>query len=610
MIKILLGPVKSFVSILLCVYTVNCTSQVCFQSVININSGSNPISLTSADFNGDGIMDLANNNKDSVFILLGDGKGYFEQPKSFNSGTTVISLTNADFNGDGNVDIACNYNKGVSILLGDGAGNLGMPSYYIASYSGFLKAADFNNDGNLDIIGTADPDSVFIILGDGKGKFGSSKSYYLGVINSSPRSIDCADYNYDGNIDIAVANYNTHNITVMYGDGAGGFISSPSHYSVGKYPKSVISSDFNSDGYLDLATANSGTNVLGTNNVSILLGNGLGVFNAPKNYVVGGERPRPNYINAVDINGDGIDDLVTANSGTKDVSILIGDGVSGFRKPANFSVDGTTQVVVCADFNMDGNMDVATANQSDSPSLSILLGCYEISEDTDNDLCGLWMTSDYQCDSIPLGGNFPELFYYDEVIEIEQFGSEIIATKVIGDNCVNKGQITWQGIYDSFSFNVTVTKGNSSFPNSFLDSIGGNNITVFDSTHLVLNPGQIRFTKANCKQIDSLGLNYYSQNTCDNCPVKIEAPNVFSPNNDGINDIFLPELDDNLVSFELSIYNRWGVVVFKSNDPNVGWDGMLESGNKGKDGVYYWTITSINTLNESSIYKGFLSLIN
>lgn len=72
------------------------------------------------------------------------------------------------------------------------------------------------------------------------------------------------------------------------------------------------------------------------------------------------------------------------------------------------------------------------------------------------------------------------------------------------------------------------------------------------------------------------------------CPVSIFIPNAFSPNGDGINDIFKPILT-NVVDYEISIFNRWGEKVFYSENPEKGWDGFIQ-GKKASNGVYLYIL--------------------
>jgi len=137
---------------------------------------------------------------------------------------------------------------------------------------------------------------------------------------------------------------------VLLGNGDGTF-QPPRNFAVGRNPRSVVVGDFDRDGTPDIAVANDGTN-----NVSVLLGNGDGTFQPARNFAAG----RNPYALAVgNFNGDGIADLVVANSGTTTVSVLLGNGDGTFRPARNFNVGPSPHAVAVGDFYADGNDDIA-----------------------------------------------------------------------------------------------------------------------------------------------------------------------------------------------------------------------------------------------------------
>ncbi len=136
-------------------------------------------------------------------------------------------------------------------------------------------------------------------------------------------------------------------------------------YPAGDAPRSVFSIDFDGDGNNDLATANGGSD-----NVSILLGNGDGTFQSAVNYAAGSN---PYSVFAADFNGDGNNDLVTANGGSDNVSTLLGNGDGTFQSAVNYPAGDGPRSVFAIDFNGDSHNDVVTANYS-SNNVSILLG--------------------------------------------------------------------------------------------------------------------------------------------------------------------------------------------------------------------------------------------
>jgi hypothetical protein len=165
--------------------------------------------------------------------------------------------------------------------------------------------------------------------------------------------------------DLAVANYGTNDVSVLLGNGDGTF-GPPTNYPAGMGPHSIVVGDFNNDGVRDLAVAN-----LIDNTVSILLGAGGGLFHPAVPYGTGS---RPYTIAIGDFNRDGIEDLVVVNDNTT-VSVLLGKGDGTFKTPIPHV--GDTNIapssVVVADFNGDGKADVAVAN-FDLGTVSVLLG--------------------------------------------------------------------------------------------------------------------------------------------------------------------------------------------------------------------------------------------
>ncbi|MGF2414487.1 MAG: gliding motility-associated C-terminal domain-containing protein, partial [Ferruginibacter sp.] len=76
--------------------------------------------------------------------------------------------------------------------------------------------------------------------------------------------------------------------------------------------------------------------------------------------------------------------------------------------------------------------------------------------------------------------------------------------------------------------------------------------------------------------------------TIKNCPDYIYFPNAFTPNKDGLNDVYKPTVSGRIILYEFSIYNRYGQPVFKSNTPNQGWNGNFNNSQKPLPGGYVW----------------------
>lgn len=169
--------------------------------------------------------------------------------------------------------------------------------------------------------------------------------------------------------DLAVANFsdNTVSVRLCLDDGTFG---NGDNYAVGLNPASVRYGDFNRDKQDDLVTANSGSNT-----VSVLINSGVGAnFRAATNYMVGtNSNAGPRDVCPADINGDGWVDLVVANYNENSISVLTNKGNGDFGGLANYAVGTGPVAVAVADFNRDDIPDIVVANKIDG-STSILLG--------------------------------------------------------------------------------------------------------------------------------------------------------------------------------------------------------------------------------------------
>src|SRR5262249_54380541 len=156
-------------------------------------------------------------------------------------------------------------------------------------------------------------------------------------------------------------------------------------YRVGSAPTAVVARDFNGDGQLDLAVANFGaadysslidvpfgSNTSDSNTVSVLLGRGFGTFQPAQSVTVGSQPPA---LVAADFNGDGRLDLATANMNSNDVSVILGNGDGTFRAGPTLSAGQHPVSLVLGDFNGDNRLDLAAANAwSDDVSLFLSNG--------------------------------------------------------------------------------------------------------------------------------------------------------------------------------------------------------------------------------------------
>jgi hypothetical protein len=355
-----------------------------------------------ADFNGDGIPDIAvvscnpsscSGGSASVAVLIGNGDGSFQAPAVYATGSfQPTSVAVGDVNGDGVPDLVvasqcassttCGTGA-VSVLLGNGDGTFQSPIPYSTGTgsSFFVVTGDFNGDGNLDLavanqaIQPGANSAIAILLGNGDGTFQAPVSYSTGA--PSAVFLAVGDFNSDGAADLAVANNGADTVSVLLGNGNGSFQAAAIYASGGAFANSLAVSDFNGDGLPDLAVVNACasysvvTGCSQSGSVGVLLGNGDGTFQPPAAYSSGGNQA--NFVSVADFNGDGIPDLAVGNyapsaGGSAGVlSLLVGTGDGTFPSSVTFGTGGNYAFSVsAADFNGDGQPGIAVVNQCDS----------------------------------------------------------------------------------------------------------------------------------------------------------------------------------------------------------------------------------------------------
>ncbi len=177
--------------------------------------------------------------------------------------------------------------------------------------------------------------------------FGTRVEYQAG---SDPFAVDAADYNRDGKIDLAIADYGSHFVSIMINIGDGTFATSVS-YDAGSDPTSIRSADFNGDGYFDLVVANEWVD-----SITVLINSGDGTFAPPSSFQVLGT---PYFVHAGDIDGDGNPDLVVCRYTGDDVLVLKNDGTGLFSTAGMFALGSGPYMVVAADIDGDGLPELA-----------------------------------------------------------------------------------------------------------------------------------------------------------------------------------------------------------------------------------------------------------
>jgi hypothetical protein len=326
-------------------------------------AGNDPRSVAVGDIDRDGDLDLVVGNlggvnPGSIAIFRGDGHGGFGPRTDLEVGSRVRALALGDVDRDGNLDIV--YSNGapvtIGLLLGNGDGTFApQPSLGGASASA-LAISDVNRDGKPDIVAGnvtwPDHETVSVFLGDGAGGFPSFTNYATGPGHPNDRTVAIGDLDNDGKPDIVTVNNYDNTLSVLLGDGAGGFGPNTVFTPGVNQPGAVALGDVNRDGKLDVAVPSS----YGSH-VAVLLGDGAGGFSSTATFGTG---YGPYAVDLADVNRDGKLDIVTSNFFAGTMSVLHGDGAGGFAAALDFGGAGGLSLAI-ADLNRDGKPDVVTS---------------------------------------------------------------------------------------------------------------------------------------------------------------------------------------------------------------------------------------------------------
>ncbi|CAF4880835.1 unnamed protein product [Rotaria sp. Silwood1] len=349
------------------------------QRTFSTGVGSYPIWVAVGDFNNDTRPDIAvaNFGSNTVGVFLGNGNGTFAAQMTFSTGvgSYPISVAVGDFNQDTRADIAvANYGSNtVGIFLGNGDGRLTAQSIFSTgalSAPHAVAVGDFNNDTRLDItVANNGGNNVGVLLGNGDGTFTAQATFSTGT-GSTPTSVAVGDFNQDTRPDIAVANLGSNTVSVLLGNGNGTFLA-PRTFSTGaNFGTYVVAlGDFNNDTRLDITVANNAGN-----NVGVLLGNGDGTFAAQTTFSTG-TGSNPTAVAVGDFNKDARLDITVANYGSNNVGVLLGNGDGTFAALVTFSMGALSgpYAMAIGDFNQDTRCDITVANYGGN-NVGVLLG--------------------------------------------------------------------------------------------------------------------------------------------------------------------------------------------------------------------------------------------
>ena len=345
-------------------------------SRIVIPIGKGPGSIAIADVNHDGKPDIivANTTDETISVLLGDGKGHFTAaPGSpFPCGKSPNDIAVADMNGDGNPDLVI-ANTGtpyLTVLLGDGKGGF-KPSphspFATTSYPHVhgVAVADFMGDGKLAVVTDSwGHNQILLIPGDGNGNLILPGKFFPTGKRPYER-LRSADFNRDGRPDVVTTDLDINAVTILLGDGRGGFReASGSPFPAGVFPWGVAIDDMNHDGNLDLIVIPYDRDITDPKQlgVTVLLGNGKGRFTTMRGspFSLAGCRG-PDRVATGDLNGNAFRDIVVSCAQNNKLMLYMGSKDGPFQIFTQNVQTGWSGLAI-ADLNGDGKDDIVVSN--------------------------------------------------------------------------------------------------------------------------------------------------------------------------------------------------------------------------------------------------------
>jgi hypothetical protein len=354
----------------------------------NVTAGTQPSGLASGDFDGDGDRDLVTTVDDGndIVVLLNDGSGGYSLGPNSNlpASSSPQDVVAGRLDGDTIMDLAVAVRDpagAVIILFGNGNATFTMSSTVtVGDRPRGLSIADIDGDGDLDLaVANRDSASASVLTNNGSGSFTAQTV----AVGGEARFTALGDFDDDGDRDLAVTNADNRTVEI-FSNTAGTFTLFQTLFlSAAVRPDGVVAADLDGDTKEDDLAVGTSDGTLGINQVAVFLSGTIG-FTGPTVFNTGGTNT--SEVAAADLDCDGLNDLITSNSDSNDLSMLPNVGAGAFG-PAMLRAAGTTPGDLdTGDFDGDGDPDIAAANR-DSNNVSVLINqsCIPCPADIDGD---------------------------------------------------------------------------------------------------------------------------------------------------------------------------------------------------------------------------------
>lgn len=354
-----------------------CQAAISFTNVTSFDTEARAQALLVEDFNNDNNLDLVVSyhysnyrGSDYLSLLHGNGDGTFQAATDYPAAYLTNRLIAGDFNNDNALDVVASHNSTLEMYAGNGTGF--MPYTTAANLivgGGLYDTADFDKDGNLDIVKTnyimdGVTNKVSLYMGKGNGTFQVNSS--ITELKPNPTTVHAADFNGDGNADVAVSYPWGNKIAINFGNGDGTFGATTFYVFTpwGLHNNNFSVEDINFDGFPDIVGM---PDHIANYRADTLINNGFGLFTTVS--WTNMSSMAPHAMATADFNCDGKHDMALSSRDSTDslykLAIYSGNGDGTFQYDSSYPLEGIefpplsgTTLIDAKDLNGDGKTDI------------------------------------------------------------------------------------------------------------------------------------------------------------------------------------------------------------------------------------------------------------